>query len=85
MGDLYRSRTKPRHRYPAIPREALRAEDVRQLTRVLEAVRERLEILIRERGRLEDSAATLQDLIDLNLVDDAAIKGLRDTGSLSLD
>lgn len=57
-----------RQRYPAIPAEFLTPNDLTSTTKVLQALRERVEIFSRDRGRTEDSFVRVDDLIDLGLI-----------------
>lgn len=57
-----------RRRWPAIPTNIISAGDLVGLSRILDAMRERLEIFSRDRGRVEDSVVTVQDLLDLQLI-----------------
>jgi hypothetical protein len=57
-----------RQRYPAIPAEFLTPNDMASTTKVLQALRERVEIFSRDRGRTEDSFVRVDDLIDLGLI-----------------
>ena len=62
------SNTPPRKRWPAIPTNIISPNDLVGLSRILDAVRERLEIFSRERGAIENSVVTVQDLLDLNII-----------------
>lgn len=63
-----------RLRYPAIPTDLVRPDDIGGLNRVFAAIRERLEIFSRDRGRIEDSAVTVADLLALGLVAPAQVQ-----------
>lgn len=65
-----------RQRYPAIPAEFLTPTDPVGTTKVLQALRERVEIFSRDRGRIEDSFARIDDLIDLGLIKPEDVKKL---------
>lgn len=58
----------PAQRYPAIPAEFLTPDDPVSTTRMLEVLRERVEIFSRDRGRVEDSFVRVEDLILLGLI-----------------
>jgi hypothetical protein len=57
-----------RRRWPAIPTNIISPADLVGLSRVLDAMRERLEIFSRDRGRVEDSVVTVQDLLDMRVI-----------------
>jgi hypothetical protein len=57
-----------RRRWPAIPTNIISPNDLVGLSRVLDAMRERLEIFSRDRGRIEDSVVTVQDLLDMRVI-----------------
>jgi hypothetical protein len=65
-----------RQRYPAIPAEFLTPDDPASTTLVLKALRERVEIFSRDRGRINDSFVRVDDLIDLGLISAEDIKKL---------
>jgi hypothetical protein len=65
-----------RQRYPAIPAEFLTPNDPASTTKVIEALRERVEIFSRDRGRIEDSFVRVDDLIDLGLIKPEDVKKL---------
>lgn len=63
-----------RHRYPAIP---VPDERPAALVKFAEAVRQRLEIFSRDRGRVEDSMVSVDDLLRLGLIEPADLSKLR--------
>jgi hypothetical protein len=55
-----------RHRYPNIPDTPLAQGDT--LSRIVSAIRERLDVYSGNRGRIEDSLVSVQDLLDMRLI-----------------
>jgi hypothetical protein len=71
--------TRPlRRRYPAVPTDLVNPADLSGMSRILGAVRERVEIFSRDRGRIEDSMVRVDDLIRLGLITPADLEKLRD-------
>lgn len=66
-----------RRRYPAVPTDIVQASSLGSLNRILAALRERVEIYARDRGRVEDSMVTVQDLLDLGVISAAQADTLR--------
>jgi hypothetical protein len=67
-----------RRRWPAIPTDIIRTNDLGGLNRIIAALRERAEIFARERGRVEDSMVRVDDLLKLGLITPADLEKLRD-------
>jgi hypothetical protein len=65
-----------RQRYPAIPAEFLTPNDPTSTVKVIQALRERVEIFSRDRGRVEDSFVRVDDLIELGLIKPEDVKKL---------
>jgi hypothetical protein len=70
--------TPKRRRYPAIPSDLLAIGDVAGLNRILAALRERAEIVCRDRGPVDDSMVRVDDLIKLGLITRSDLDKLRD-------
>jgi hypothetical protein len=60
--------SEPKHRYPAISSEMIDMNKHDAVRKILEALRERVQIISRDRGRVEDSMVRVGDLIDLGLI-----------------
>lgn len=66
-----------RIRYPAIPSNPITPENLLVIAKILDAVRERVQIFSRDRGRIEDSMVTIQDLLDLGLIKPEQVSKLK--------
>jgi multidrug efflux pump subunit AcrA (membrane-fusion protein) len=60
----------------AIPAEFLTPNDPTSTVKVIQALRERVEIFSRDRGRVEDSFVRVDDLIELGLIKPEDVKKL---------
>jgi hypothetical protein len=72
-----------RIRYPAIPSNPITSENLPVLAKIVDAIRERVQIFSRDRGRIEDSMATIQDLIDLGLVKPEEVSKLKSSRTVN--
>lgn len=70
--------TPRRLRYPAVPTDLVRPTDLGGMSRILSAIRERVEIFSRDRGRIEDSMVRVDDLLRLGLITRDDLEKLRD-------
>jgi hypothetical protein len=70
------SERRVRSIYPAVPTDLKNPSDMVGLNRIFAALRERVEIYARERGRVEDSMVRVQDLIDLGVITPAQAQTL---------
>ena len=66
-----------KHKYPAIPTQLAHAGDLPALAAILNAIRERVEVFSRDRGDVEDSMVSVQDLIELGLITAEQAQGLK--------
>lgn len=57
-----------RHRYPSISTEMIDMGKPTAVRKILEALRERIQIISRDRGDVEDSMVRVGDLIDLGII-----------------
>lgn len=72
-----------RVRYPAIPTGLIPFTNTPLIVKVIDAIRERVQIFSRERGRIEDSMVTVQDLIDLKLIKPEQISTLQSSRTVN--
>lgn len=69
--------TAKRHRFPAIPSDPVDPNNPRRLAQVVDAMRERLQIMTRDRGDVGDSFVSVQELVDLGVLTEAQAESLR--------